>query len=150
MQESRLWQLVGGASFAAGLLGIAIPSFERGGRPGDNLTLSVFLASAFICIAGAAGFTAGRTMLALQTGAAAKESALLRVFGLVQIPVGIAIVIAAALRSSKWTWPTANHIWLGAIGASVLLIGIYDLLAYRVLSKVASAPAKAQAASASA
>jgi drug/metabolite transporter (DMT)-like permease len=147
MHESRLWTLVGGACFGAGVMGIAIPTFARGLRPGDNLTLSVFLASAFICIAGAAGFTAGRTMQALQTGTAAKESALLRGFGVVQIPAGVAIVIAAAVRSRQWTWPTANHIWLGALGASVLLIGIYDLLAYRVLSKVASTP-KAQAASA--
>ena len=41
MHESRLWSLVGGACFGAGVVGIAIPSFARGLRPGDNLTLSV-------------------------------------------------------------------------------------------------------------
>ena len=54
-----------------------------------------------ICIAGAAGWTAGRVMQVLQLGGVAAESARLRMFGLVQIVAGIIPVLFAAVRSRE-------------------------------------------------
>ncbi len=137
MPESRLWQNIGIASFVAGAALWAVPAFMSGLRPDNNLMLSINLAAAFICIAGAAGWTAGRVMQALQLGSAAAESARLRLFGLVQIVAGIIPVIFAAVRSRVTVIPTANQIWLGTAGAALVLLGINDLLAHRILEKAA-------------
>ncbi len=139
MPESRLWQLVGATSFAGGIVIGAIPALTRGLRPGDALMLSINLAAAFICIAGSGGYLAGRVMSAVQIGGAAGESARLRVLGVVLVIAGVVPVVFAGVRSRITVIPTPNQIWLGSAGAALLLIGVFALLAHRVLEKVQSA-----------
>lgn len=138
MPESRLWQLIGATSFAGGIVIGAIPALTRGLRPGDALMLSIDLAAAFICIAGSAGYLAGRVMQAVQVGGAASESGRLRVLGLVLVIAGVVPVLFAGIRSRITVIPTPNQIWLGSAGAALLLIGIFALLAYRLLEKAQS------------
>ena len=76
----------------------------------------------------------------------AAESARLRLFAFAQLPIGLALVIAAAVRSLVSVIPTANQIWLGTMGATLLLTGIFDLLGHRVLAKASGAGTQASAA----
>ncbi len=147
MQESRMWVLVGGASLIGGLIIAAIPLALHGIRPDDNLMLSIDLAGAFIIIASSAGYLAGRVMQMIQTGG---NSAGYRVVGMILAVLGIIPVVAAAIRSRQTVIPTPNHIWLGAMGATLLLIGIFSLLAHRIVLKASTRhkPAEKEAAAA--
>jgi hypothetical protein len=131
MTETRLWQTLGGGAIGGGIAAIVVPMVSIGMRPQTNLLLSIDLAGAFAVLAGAAAFVAARVM-ASQESYSGSESHLWRTLGMVGIVAGIAVVVFTGVRVGLGV-PTVNQIWMGMIGASVLLVGINMLLANRLM-----------------